>query len=46
MSVRLNDDDFEMLVATAKRVGIGHATLARRILESWLGEHAPRSRRK
>lgn len=46
MSIRLNEPDFELLVALAERAGIGHATLARRIVEDWLADQAPRNRRK
>lgn len=46
MSIRLNEPDFELLLSLAERAGIGHATLARRIVESWLRDQAPRSGRR
>lgn len=42
---RLRDADHDALLALAERAGVGHSTLARRIVEHYIKEHAPRNRR-
>lgn len=42
---RLSDPEYDALLALAKRAGIGHSALARRIVEHYLTEHAPAKRR-
>jgi predicted DNA binding CopG/RHH family protein len=37
IAVRLYEEDLEALRQLAKRKGVGHTTLARSILEQWLG---------
>jgi hypothetical protein len=39
---RLRDADHVALVALAKRAGVGHSTLCRRIVEHYIREHAPK----
>ncbi|MCA9679734.1 MAG: hypothetical protein H6709_10620 [Kofleriaceae bacterium] len=46
MAIRLDEPDFQRLVAHAKRVGIGHTSLVRRIVEDWLAAQSPRQGRK
>lgn len=42
---RLGDADHDALLTLAERAGVGHSTLARRIVEHYIKEHAPRKRR-
>jgi hypothetical protein len=42
INFRLNDDDWEMLHALAARAEAGPSSFARRIVEHYLREHAPR----
>lgn len=45
VSFRLSDPEHEALLALAERAGIGHSALARKIVEHYINEHAPRNRR-
>jgi predicted DNA-binding protein len=45
VSFRLSDPEHEALLALAEKAGVGHTTLARRIVEHYINEHAPRNRR-
>jgi hypothetical protein len=45
VSFRLSDPEYEALLALAEKAGIGHSALARRIVEHYINEHAPRNRR-
>ena len=45
VSFRLSDPEHEALLALAERAGVGHCTLARRIVEHYILEHAPQGRR-
>lgn len=42
INFRLNDDDWEALHALAARADTGPSSLARRIVEHYIREHAPR----
>jgi hypothetical protein len=46
ITFRLNDDDDAALRTLAERVGLGPSTLARRVIEHYVREHAPRNKRK
>jgi predicted DNA-binding protein len=45
VSFRLREPEHAALLALAERAGIGHSALARRIVEHYISEHAPRNRR-
>ncbi len=45
VTFRLHDADHDALLGLAGRAGIGHSALARRIVENYITEHAPRNRR-
>ena len=45
VSFRLSEPEYEALLALSKKAGIGHSALARRIVEHYINEHAPRNRR-
>jgi len=44
VSFRLREPEHAALLALAERAGIGHSALARRIVEHYINEHAPRNR--
>jgi len=46
VTFRLNDDDWEALRALAGRADAGPSSFARRIVEHYIREHAPRARAK
>lgn len=46
VSFRLSTEDHNALVSLAERAHVGHSTLARRIVEHYIREHAPRNRRR
>jgi predicted DNA-binding protein len=46
VSFRLSEPEYEALLALSKKAGIGHSALARRIVEHYINEHAPRNRRR
>jgi hypothetical protein len=46
IAFRLNDDEDDALRALAATSGMGPSTLARRIVEHYLGQHAPRARKR
>jgi hypothetical protein len=43
---RLSDANHDALLKLAARAGVGPSTLSRRIVEHYIEEHAPRSRRR
>jgi predicted DNA-binding protein len=43
---RLSDPEYGTLLALSEQAGIGHSTLARRIVEHYINEHAPRNRHR
>lgn len=45
ISFRLTDADHDALLALAERAGVGHSTLARRVVEHYIREHSARRRR-
>lgn len=45
VTFRLNDAEHDALLALARRAGIGHSALVRRIVESYIDEHGARNRR-
>lgn len=46
VSFRLSDPEYEDLLELSQKAGIGHSALARRIVEHYINEHAPRNRRR
>lgn len=42
ITFRLNDDDHAALIKLAEQAGMGHSTLVRRIVETYIQQHAPR----
>ena len=42
LAIRLNEPDYAKLVAYAKRAGLGHTSLVRRIVEDWLANQRKR----
>ncbi len=42
LAIRLNEPDYVKLVAHAKRAGLGHTSLVRRIVEDWLANQRGR----
>lgn len=42
VTFRLDDQDHAALLQLAERAGLGHSAFARRIVESYIGEHGPR----
>ena len=46
LAIRLNEPDYQDLVAHARRAGVGHTSLVRRIVEDWLANQKPRRGRK
>ena len=46
ITFRLSEPEYRELRALARRAGIGHSALARRIVEHYVAEHTPRSRRE
>ena len=44
VTFRLNDPEHDALLALSDRAGIGHSALARRIVEAYIAEHAPRNK--
>lgn len=44
VTFRIDEVDHAALVTIAKRAGIGHATLCRRVVEAYIREHAPKRR--
>jgi hypothetical protein len=45
IAVRLRTEDLETLRTVAKQKGVGHTTLARSIVEQWVGRWRQQSRR-
>jgi hypothetical protein len=46
VTFRLTDQDRDRFLDLATRAGLGESTLARRIIEDYINEHAPRGRGK
>lgn len=46
ITFRLNDDADQILRLLAQRAGLGPSTLARRVIEHYVRDHAPRNARK